>query len=190
MKTIKTEFKVWGIYFITLLSANFFHELGHCIPAWTHGYSAIPTPAKMYTLASIPLHLVKYESLGGIINSVLFTVLVIIYFAKSSFKYNSAVLAGGIAMPSIYTLRFILRGRGHDQTEFQEAQSALGLSYTGHFIDWLFLFLFLLGVAAWIIKSKPGIKISGRLVIGAVLSLAFIVLLQKINNSIFDPIFS
>ena len=189
MKNIKTEFKVWSAYFITLLSANFFHELGHCIPAWTHGYSAIPTLAKMYTSDSIPLHLAKYDSLGGIINSVLFTVLVIIYFAKSFSKYNSAVLAGGIAMPSIYTLRFILNGRGHDQTEFQEAQSALGLNYTGHFIDWLFLFLLMLGVAAWIIKSKPRIKIIGRLLIGAVLSLTFIVLLQKINNSIFDPIF-
>ncbi len=190
MKNIKTEFKEWSIYFITLVLSNFFHELGHCVPAWTHGYSAIPTPAKEYTLTSIPPDLVKYVSLGGIINSVLFSVFVILYFLKSSFKYNSAVLAGGIAMPAIYTLRFIISGRGHDETEFQEAQSALGLRYSGHFADWLFLSLLILGVATWIIKSKPGIKIAGRLLIGAVLSIAFIVLLQKINNSIFDPLFS
>jgi len=190
MKNIKPEFKAWGVYFITLLFANFFHELGHCIPVWTHGYSAIPTPAKWYSLSSIPPDLNKYASLGGIINSVIFSIFVILYFLKGSFKYKSALLAGGIAMPSIYTLRFILRGRGHDETEFQEAQSALGLSYSGHFVDWIFLSLLILGIAAWIIKSKPGIKILGRLLIGAILSIAFIVLLQKLNNLIFDPLFS
>lgn len=189
MKNSKPEFNEWGIYFLTLLFANFFHELGHCIPAWTHGYSSIPTPARAYTLSSIPLPLIKYVSLGGTINSVIFSVLVILYFLKSPFKWGAAFLAGGIAMPSIYTLRFILSGRGHDGTEFQEAQSALGLNYSGHAVDWLFLILLVLGIAIWIIKSKPNIKILGRLLIGAILSIAFIVLLQKLNNSIFDPIF-
>jgi hypothetical protein len=190
MKNTKTELKAWGIYFITLLFANFFHELGHCIPAWTHGYSAIPTPAKEYSLSSIPANLIKYVSLGGIINSVLFLIFVTVYFAKSSFKYSSALLAGGMAMPAIYTLRFILRGRGHDATEFQEAQSGLGLKYSGHFVDWLFLSLLIMGIAVWIIRSKPGIGIFGRLLVGAILSIIFIVLLQKINNLIFDPLFS
>jgi hypothetical protein len=190
MKNLKTGYKVWGIYFTTLLFANFFHEVGHCLPAWAHGYLAIPTPAKEYTLNSVPPDLAEYISLGGIINSVLFSVLVILYFLKSSFKYNSAVLAGGIAMPAMYTLRFILSGRGHDETEFQEAQSALGFSYPGHFVDWLFLSLLIVGTATWIIKSRPGVKILGRLFIGSVLSVIFIVLLQKLNNLIFDRLFS
>jgi hypothetical protein len=80
MDNIKTEFKAWGIYFITLLFANFFHELGHCIPVWTHGYSAIPTPAKEYPLSLIPLDLIKYVSLKGIINSAMFSAQVILYF--------------------------------------------------------------------------------------------------------------
>lgn len=189
MKNIKIELKEWSIYFITLLIANFFHELGHCIPAWAHGYSAIPTPAKEYAISSIPPGLINYVSLGGIINSILFSVLAILYFLKSHFKYNSAILAGGLAMPAMYTFRFILRGRGHDATEFQEAQAALGFSYSGHFVDWLFLSLLLLGIAAWMIRSKPGMKIWGRLLLGALLSIVFIVLLQKINNSIFDPLF-
>lgn len=189
-ENIKTESKIWAIYFATLLFANFFHELGHCIPAWTHGFSAIPTPAKEYSLSSIPLALTKYVSLGGIINSTIFSLVITVYFLKSSFKYNSALLAGALAMPSIYTLRFIVSGRGHDGTEFQEAQSALGFSYSGHLVDWFFLSLLILGIAAWLIKSKPSIKILGRLLIGAVLSIAFIVLLQKLNNSIFDPLFS
>jgi hypothetical protein len=51
---IKAELKFWGIYFATILFSTFFHELGHCIPAWTHGFSAVPTPAKEYLLESIP----------------------------------------------------------------------------------------------------------------------------------------
>lgn len=189
-ENITTESKIWGIYFATILFANFFHELGHCIPAWTHGFSAIPTPAKEYSFGSLPLALTKYVSLGGIINSAIFSLSITLYFLKSSFRYSSALLAGALAMPSIYTLRFVLLGRGHDATEFQEAQSALGFNYSGHFVDWLFLSLLILGTTAWLIKSKPSIKILGRLLIGAVLSIAFIVLLQKLNNSIFDPLFS
>jgi len=190
MEKIKIEFKEWGAYFLILLFANFFHEVGHCIPAWTHGYSAIPTPAKEYELSSIPPDLAKYVSLGGIISSIVFSVLIILYFLKGSFKHNSAVLAGGLAMPSIYIFRFIVSGRGHDGTEFQESQSALGLSYSGHFVDWVFLVLLILGIAVWITKSKPPAKILGRLLIGAILSITFILLLQKLNNSIFDPLFS
>jgi hypothetical protein len=85
-------------------------------------------------------------------------------------------------------LRFILKGRGHDTTEFQEAQSALGLSYSGHSLDWIFLILFVFGVVVWIIISKPHYKIIGRLSVGIVLTFIFIVGLQVINNAIFDPI--
>ena len=189
MKNIKLEFKEWSTYLITLLLANFFHEVGHCIPAWTQGYSAIPTPAKEYTLSSIPPGLANYVSLGGIISSIVFSVLIIMYFLKGSFRYNGALLAGGLAMPAIYTLRFIVSGRGHDGNEFQEAQSALGFSYSGHFVDWVFLALLVPGIVIWIKKSKPHIKILGRLLIGAILSIIFILLLQKLNNSIFDSIF-
>ena len=51
---IKAELKFWGIYFVTILFSTFFREPGHCIPAWTHGFSAVPTPAKEYLLESIP----------------------------------------------------------------------------------------------------------------------------------------
>ena len=89
----------------------------------------------------------------------------------------------------MYTLRFILVGRGHDATEFQEAQAMLGLNYSGHFIDWLFLALFLTGSLVWIIKSKPDFKITGRLFAGVILTAIFVVGLQVLNNAVFDPIF-
>jgi hypothetical protein len=186
----KTDFKIWGCYFFTIFIVTFLHEIGHCIPAWINGYPAIPTPAKEYSLTTIPSGLLKYVSLGGLTATVLVTVFAIVFFFNSSYKYKEVLLAGTLAMPSVYTFRFILIGRGHDATEFQEAQSALGLNYSGHFFDWLFLAIAILGATVWFIKKKPKSKIAGRLLIGLVVSIVFIVLLQKINNLIFDPVFS
>ncbi|MCK5103166.1 MAG: hypothetical protein KAR17_10130, partial [Cyclobacteriaceae bacterium] len=58
-----------------------------------------------------------------------------------------------------------------------------------HSLDWLFFALFILGVVIWIAKSKPNYKIAGRILVGLVLTVIFIVGLQVINNAIFDPIF-
>ncbi len=85
----------------------------------------------------------------------------------------------------------LLAGRGHDGTEFQEAQAALGLSYSGHSADWLFLSLFVLAAALWFLRtrSRPTPRLVGRLVVGAVTALAVSVFLQSVNNAIFDPLF-
>jgi hypothetical protein len=188
MKT-KIELKPWGIYFATILTGIYIHEIGHCIPAWVNGYSAIPTPAKEYIPDTITNSLTNFISLGGVIGSVLTSLLLIGLFLTRKFKYGPALLAAAIAMPGMYTLRFFLAGRGHDATEFQEAQSALGLSYSGHSLDWVFLLVFIFGIAAWIWKTKPNYKIMGRLTLGTILTFVFVVGLQVINNAIFDPIF-
>lgn len=189
MSVKNSEIKTWSIYFVTILTSTFIHEVGHCIPAWIHGFQAIPTPAKEYIPDTIPIDIREYVSLGGILGSVIVSLIVIFLYIIKKFRYNSAVLAGVIAMPGMLTLRFVLFGRGHDATEFQEAQFALGLSYSGHALDWIFLCLFLLGMLVWIIKSKPHFKIIGRLFIGSIVTFVFVVGLQVINNSIFDPVF-
>jgi len=186
---VKNETKVWSVYFITILVSVYIHEIGHCIPAWINGFVAIPTPAKEYILGDIPDNVQRYVSLGGIIGTVLFSFSVIVLFLKKTFKYSSAILAGAIVTPGIYTLRFFIAGRGHDLTEFQEAQAVIGLEYSGHSLDWFFLILFVFGTVIWIIKSKPGFKTIGRLLIGFVLTFVFVIGLQVINNAIFDPIF-
>ncbi len=186
---VKQELKTWLIYFVTIISSVFVHELGHSIVAWIHGYRAVPTPAKEYTLDAIPLDLQSFVSLGGIVGSSLFVFLIFFLYINKRYKINSAILAGAIAAPAMYTIRFILKGRGHDETEFQEAQSALGLNYSGHSLDWFFLILVLLGVIIWLIKSKPKINILGRLFIGILLTFIFLIALQNVNNAIFDPIF-
>lgn len=185
---LKTEVKIWGVYFVTILVSIFLHELGHCLAAWVHGFSAIPTPAKAYLTAPVPANVTNYFSLGGIIASILFPLIVFPVFLFSSYKFRSALLAGAIAMPGIYSLRFILQGRGHDDTEFQEAQAAMGFAYSGHFVDVVFLVLFVLGLVLWIFSAKPTYKIAGRILVGAILAVFFIVAVQKINNAIFDPL--
>jgi hypothetical protein len=185
----KYELKVWSIYFVIIILSCYIHELGHCIPAWVHGYWAVPTPAKEYVSPNVPVDLKQYVSLGGIIGSILVSVVAIFLCMTKTYRDNSAIIAGAIAMPGMYTVRFILSGRGHDATEFQEAQFALGLSYSGHSLDWIFLILFLLGIVVWIIKSEPNYKVIGRVSIGFVLTFIFLIGLQVINNAIFDPIF-
>lgn len=185
---IKT--KPWTVYFVTILFSSFFHELGHCIVAWVHGCSAIPTLAKEYLLHPAPAEVNEAISAGGIVFSALFAVTGIVVYWKSDWSYRAAMLAGALAMPAIYTLRFILMGRGHDGSEFQEAQAALGWSYSGHAADWLFTFLGVAGAIAWMIASRPGWRTWINLLIGAIATVVFIVLLQTLNNRIFDPIFS
>lgn len=185
----KNEIRIWSIYFLTLSLSIYTHELGHCIPAWIEGVRAIPTPAKEYLIGVISTGLQQQVALAGILGTVLFAISVMIFFLIKDFRYSAAILAGAIAMPGMYTFRFFLVGRGHDATEFQEAQAALGLNYSGHFIDWLFLVLFLSGIVFWVIKSKPNIRITGRLLVGFVLTAIFVVVLQVVNNAIFDPVF-
>ncbi len=185
----KQELKTWLIYFTTVLIAVYVHEIGHCLPAWVHGYKVIPTPAKEYPIDTIPAHLQPYISLGGIAGSVLFAAIVFIFYLLKTKKYSSAILAGSVASPGLYTYRFLMMGRGHDETEFQESQAALGFSYDGHSVDWIFLFLVITGIFIWIIKAKPTIAVTGRLLLGIILTFLFLVILQKANNTIFDPIF-
>lgn len=185
----KQESRNWAIYFATILISVYIHEVGHCIPAWIHGFRAIPTPAKEYTFVTIPKDLQQYISLGGIIGSVLISLSIITLYILKQGKLNNALLAGAIALPGMYSFLCLIKGRGHDGTEFQEAQAAMGLSYSGHSIDWIFFILFLGGALVWYSYTKPGTRIIKRIVIGLVVTLFFIGTLQSINNQIFDPIF-
>ncbi len=186
---LTNEIKIWSVYFATVVLISYAHEIGHCIPAWAHGYWAIPTPAKEYMAATVPLELKRYISLGGVLTSVMATLLVLVLYTTRAYRYSSAVLAGAIMIPGIYTLRFMLIGRGHDADEFQEAQSALGFTYSGHSLDWIFLILFVVGVTIWVVQSKPSYSIARRLLLGLILSVMFMVGFQKGNNAIFDPVF-
>ncbi len=173
------------------MGSVFVHEVGHCAAAWLRGYVGIPTPAKEYFLQPIP-EAVQYQvALGGILGSVVALLVAAFWLHRRPSATSSALLAGAMTAPGFYTLRFILAGRGHDATEFQDAQAALGLSYSGHAVDWLFLGLFAAATAFWFWRTRARLtlRLAGRLVVGALAAVVVVVLLQSINNAVFDPLF-
>lgn len=183
--------RTWLLFFAAALISVFIHELGHCTVAWLHGYPAIPTPAKEYILKPLPEGIQNQMALGGILGSVLALGIALLWLHLRPGPVSSSMLAGAMTSPGFYTLRFILAGRGHDATEFQEAQAALGLSYAGHGLDWLFVSLFVAGTLFWFwrTRARPTPKLVARLVIGAIAAVVVLSLLQSINNRVFDPLF-
>jgi hypothetical protein len=181
----------WVIFTCAIVVSFFIHETGHCTVAWLHGYPAIPTPAKEYILKPVPEAVQHQVALGGILGSVVAVLAGAFWLYRRPTAIRSALLAGAVTAPGIYTLRFILVGRGHDATEFQEAQAALGLRYAGHAIDWLFAGLFALATLFWFwrTRARPTPRLAGRLIVGALAAVIATGLLQSINNAVFDPLF-
>jgi hypothetical protein len=189
---LKTNSSILWLLFIAAIVASFFvHELGHCGVAWLHGYAAIPTPAKEYLFEPIPERVQYQVALGGILGSVAALLAGVSWLYRHHTAASSALLAGVMTAPGFYTLRFILAGRGHDATEFQEAQAALGLSYSGHAADWLFVSLFVITTVLWFLRTRTRLtpRLVGRLALGAIAALVVVVLLQNVNNALFDPLF-
>jgi hypothetical protein len=168
------------------------HELGHCLVAWLNGCPAIPTPAKEYLLRPVTPEVQNQVALGGIVGSIVSLAAALAWFVRRPNPGQSALLAGTMALPGFYVLRFVLAGRGHDGTEFQEAQAALGFAYAGHAVDWLFVALFAMATALWFwrIRPRPTARLAGRLLLGAMAALVVLVLLQVVNNAVFDPLLS
>lgn len=184
--------RLWVVFICAITGSFLVHEIGHCAVAWVHGYAAVPTPMKEYILGSIPQSLQNQVALGGILGSVTALLGTMFWFYRKPGAVNSSLLAGAMTAPGCYSLRFILFGRGHDASEFQEAQAALGLSYNGHAIDWLFVALLVVASAFWFWRTRPSltVRLAVRVMVGSVVALLVLVLLQSINNAIFDPVFA
>ncbi len=180
----------WLIFAAAIVVSVFVHELGHCTVPWVHGYPAIPTPAKEYILKPLPEAVQNQMALGGIIGSVIALAAASVWVHLRPGATSSSMLAGAMTAPGFYTLRFILAGRGHDGAEFQEAQAALGLSYAGHAVDWLFVSLFVAAAVFWFWRTRavPTPRLMVRLVVGAIAAVVVVALLQTINNRVFDPL--
>jgi hypothetical protein len=183
--------RLWFLFVGALVASFCIHEIGHCAVAWFHGCPAIPTPAKEYVLRPLSPAVQNEVALGGIIGTVAALLGALGWLLRRPSATASALLAGTLTAPGFYTLRFLLAGRGHDATEFQEAQTAMGLSYSGHALDWIFLALLVVAAAAWFWRARARLtaRLAGRLLLGALTALVAVVLLQSINNAVFDPFF-
>jgi hypothetical protein len=174
------------------MAGIYVHELGHAVVAWGMGIGAVPTPLKEYLLLDqVEWGQRIWISLGGVVGSIVVAMGVVIWYSRKDRPWGDAILAGILLTPWAYTIRFLLVGRGHDGLEWQEVQSALGASPSGHIVDYVFLFLALTGSVAWILRRRSTlhvfsfVKAFGLMVSGFVLLVA----LQVTNNLLFDPFF-
>ena len=176
----------------TCLAGVYIHEIGHAVAAWVQGIPAIPTPAKEYILQDqVEWRQKSWISLGGVAGTTLLVLGTLVWYMLERRAVADAVLAGVLLTPCLYTVRFLLLGRGHDGLEWQEAQSALGMAPAGHAIDLLFLCLFLAGSAAWLIRRRSSLRLSSIVRVAGLLlgGIILLVVLQVANNALFDPFF-
>jgi hypothetical protein len=171
---VSAQYAPWLVLAGAIVASLYVHELGHCLVAWLNGCPAIPTPAKEYLLRPVTPEVQNQVAVGGIVGSIVSLVAAIAWLWRRPSPTRSALLAG------------------HDGTEFQEAQAILGFDYAGHAVDWLFVALFAMATALWFwrVRPHPTVRLAGRLLLGAMVALVILVLLQVVNNAVFDPLFS
>jgi len=165
------------------------HEFGHALAAWVQGIASIPTPLKTYTLARG----VRWEQeiwvlSGGVSGTFIISACALVWYALKGHGRGDAILAGVLAGPVAYSIRFLLVGRGHDGVEWQAAQTALGVSPTGHLLDYAFLLMVTAGLVSWVVRRRATLRFRSFLNLAALMLFGFVALatLQNINNRLFD----
>ena len=174
----------------SIIAAVYLHEIGHAVVGWVNGVAIVPTPAKEYILQSkLDWSKEIWIALGGVIGTTVAVLAAALYFWRKPCSDREAILAGAFLPLGLYTLRFLLVGRGHDGTEWQAAQAALGLPPAGHSIDLFFLFLLNAGLVIWGIRRRPSQSSLLGLVTLAIFGVILVVGLQAGNNAVFDRLF-
>ena len=175
------------LFSATVIAAVYLHEIGHAVVGWVNGVAIIPTPAKEYILRSqLDWSKEIWIALGGVIGTTVAALAAALYFWRKPCSDREAILAGAFLPLALYTLRFLLVGRGHDGTEWQAAQAALGLPPAGRAIDFFFLSLLIAGLGVWAIRLHPRLSSVLRLVTMAIIGITLLVVLQAGNNAVFD----
>jgi hypothetical protein len=178
------------IFSAAVIAGVYVHELGHAVAGWINGVAVFPTPAKEYVLqAQLDWNTETWIALGGVIGTTVATLAAALYFWRKPSSASEAILAGAFIPPGLYTIRFLLVGRGHDGTEWQAAQAALGLSPAGHAIDVFFLCLLIAGFIIWGVRLHPAPRSVVKIVALAIAGAILLVALQVGNNAVFDRVF-
>jgi hypothetical protein len=173
-----------------LVAGVYLHEIGHAVVGWISGVAMIPTPAKEYALQSeLPWNKEIWIALGGIVGTTVAALAAALYFWRKPRAESEAILFGAFLPLGFYSCRFLLTGRGHDEVEWQAAQTALGLRPAGHAIDAFFLCLFIAGFAIWFFRMPRPLRSWSRLAMTAVVGMVLMVALQVGNNAVFDSVF-
>ncbi|MGO8732148.1 MAG: hypothetical protein ACLQVM_05075 [Terriglobia bacterium] len=173
------------------IAGVYLHEIGHAVAGWMQGIAVVPMPAKEYILRSqVYWNQEIWIALGGVAGTTLAVVGAMLYFLRARRPLAEAVLLGALIPPGFYTIRFLNVGRGHDDLEWQAAQTALGLAPTGHGIDVFFLCLSLAGIIIWSTRLRSPLRYSLLRLAGvAIAGVILLFVLQVGNNSLFDRFF-
>ena len=189
---MKSTIRYFFFFAGAAVAGVYLHEIGHAVAGWVQGIAIIPTPAKEYVLRSqVEWNQEIRIALGGVVGTILAVAGAILWFVRDRRPEVEAVLAGALLPPGIYTLRFLLQGRGHDGLEWQAAQTALGLSPTGHVIDLFFLIIFIAGIVVLFFHQHAPLRRTLLKFIGLALGgIIIMVVLQVGNNALFDRFFT
>jgi hypothetical protein len=180
------------IFVSTLIGSAWLHEACHSVAALIQGVPSVPTPFKEYPLQqSIGWPREIWISFGGVAGTVLLVVGTILWYLFRNRTNGEAVLAGVLVAPATYTVRFAIAGRGHDDAEWQAAQTVLGVNPGGHFLDIVFLLLCITAVAGWMIRRRDSLRMSSICKVAALMVCGVVILvsLQSLNNLLFDRFF-
>ena len=187
---MKLNIRYLLIFFAAMVAGVYLHEVGHAVAGWVNGIAMVPTPAKEYVLQfQLAWNKEIWIALGGVLGTTLAVLAAGLYFWGKPCLDREAILAGALLPLAFYTLRFLLVGRGHDATEWQAAQAALGLTPAGHGIDVFFLCLLVAGFLVWGIRLHPRLAALLRLVALGIAGIVLLALLQAGNNAVFDRMF-
>jgi hypothetical protein len=191
---MKDKLRFALVFSLACLAGVFLHEIGHAVAGLAQAIPVVPTPAKEYALrAQVEWRQEIWISLGGVAATTLLTLGTLFWYVRASaVRLRADAVLAGVLVPSFfYSLRFLMLGRGHDGLEWQAAQTALGVDPAGHFVDTLFLCLFLAGLGTWLIRSRRQLRPGSignifALVVGGIV---LVVLIQVGNNALFDRCF-
>ena len=189
---MKSTIRYTLVFAAAAVAGVYLHEIGHAVAGWVQGIAIIPTPAKEYVLRSqVEWGQEIRIALGGVVGTVLAVLGALFWFVRKRRPETEAVFAGALLPPGVYTLRFLLQGRGHDGLEWQAAQTILGLSPAGHAIDFFFMGIFIAGIIVLIVHQHAPLRSTLLKFIGlAVGGIILMVVLQVGNNTLFDRFFS
>lgn len=191
---MKLSIRYMLIFSGAVIAGVYLHEVGHAAFGWLEGVAVFPTPAKEYVLqAQLDWSKYTWVALGGVVGTTVAALAAVVYFGCNPSLDSEAILAGALVPPGVYTLFFLLAGRGHGR-EWQAAQTALGLLPAGHAIDVFFLCLLIAGILVWGLRGveesrAPKLWSLLRLVTLGICGTLLLVVLQVGNNAVFDRVF-
>jgi len=187
---MKRSVRYWLLFFAAIIAGVYLHEIGHAVVGWINGITIVPTPAKEYALQSqLGWNKEIWIALGGVCGTTLAALAAVTYFWRNPRPESEAILIGAFLPLGLYSLRFLLVGRGHDDVEWQAAQVALGLPPAGHVIDIFFLCLLITGFLVWVSRQHPPLRSWLKLATMAIGGIVLLIVVQKANNALFDPLF-